>query len=265
MSKLEIFCALGLGFMLGSFCFVGLPSERPVEASTSTESTKAGPVIVELFTSEGCSSCPPADALLSELSRTNGANIASLSEHVSYWNYIGWADPYSAPVFDNRQYKYVSRLRLRSAYTPQVIVNGIEQTIGNDRSSVSEAIAKALRTPPLQLPLSTSFKAPRVLAVTIDTAGIKEKSGEINLAITEDGITSNVRSGENVGHVLHHDAVVRTYKSKSITNNEHDLVTIDIELKPSWNRSKLNLVAFFQQSSSGKIGYSRIVPASKWK
>lgn len=265
MSKLEIFCALALGVILGSFCFFWLPLPRPVEASTPVKSAKkTGPVIVELFTSEGCSSCPPADKLLSELIDSNGANIAPLSEHVTYWNYIGWKDPYSSSAFDSRQYKYVSRLGLSSAYTPQVIVNGIEQTVGSDRNSVTEAIGKALRAPPLELPLSTSLKSATVISVTVHTAAVSERTGEIILVVTESGITSKVRAGENFGHVLKHDAVVRAYKSKMLANNENDQVTIDIDLETSWNRSKLNLVAFFQQPDSGIIRYTQIVPASKW-
>jgi hypothetical protein len=265
MYKFKMFCALVLGAILSALCLFFLPSPVPVDANTSKSKGKTGPVIVELFTSEGCSSCPPADELLSELIADNGANIAPLSEHVSYWNYIGWNDPYSSSVFDRRQYKYVSLFGLNSAYTPQVIVNGVEQTVGNNGNSVRGAIAKALKAPPLELPLSTSWKSATVLLVTIDPEAIQEQKGEITLAVTESGLTSNVRAGENVGHVLKHDAVVRALKSKLLTNSEHDQIVFDIEMKPAWNKAKLNLIAFLQQPGSGLIQYSQIVPASKWK
>src|ERR1700744_6367794 len=97
------------------------------------------PIVVELFTSEGCSSCPPADALLETLDPA----VIALSEHVDYWNYEGWTDPYSSPVFSQRQEGYVKRFRLGDGYTPEMVINGAVEAVGSDAAKVRDAIAKA--------------------------------------------------------------------------------------------------------------------------
>src|SRR6266568_2641837 len=107
------------------------------------------PVLVELFTSEGCSDCPPADALLARLDATQfvpGAQVIVLSEHVTYWNYLGWRDPFSFEAMDERQQRYVMQFAIEGSYTPQVVVDGTEQAVGNDAAAVSRAVAHAAAT-----------------------------------------------------------------------------------------------------------------------
>src|SRR5215469_7975539 len=114
-------------------------------------------VLVELFTSEGCSSCPPADALLEKLDRSQpipGAEIVVLSEHVDYWNHIGWADPYSGAAFSARQEQYARRFRTQGTYTPQMVVDGRSEFVGSDARTAESAVRSAIRQPKVAIRIS---------------------------------------------------------------------------------------------------------------
>src|SRR5579863_6213046 len=139
-----------------SAAFVVLASPRHASAQPAADQSRV-PVLVELFTSEGCSDCPPADRLLEELDAKQavpGAQVVVLSEHVTYWNHLGWSDPFSMPEIDWRQQQYATRFNLDSTYTPQMVVDGAAQLVGNNTTAAVEAIAKAASTPKKQLTLA---------------------------------------------------------------------------------------------------------------
>jgi hypothetical protein len=171
------------------------------------------PVLVELFTSEGCSSCPPADQLLQKLD----SQVFVLSEHVDYWDRLGWRDPFSSPVFTARQERYARALGAET-YTPQMVIDGREQALGNDPAAVQKAIARAAARPkaPLRLTVASGV-------VTVGFAG----NGELWIAVADDSAVSNVTRGENQGRTLPHVAVVRTLKSAGKLNGVEKTVRVE--------------------------------------
>ncbi len=211
------------------------------------------PVVIELFTSEGCSSCPPADALLVDLSRKsppNGAKLILLGEHVDYWNYIGWTDRFSSAQFSQRQNSYATELHLATVYTPQMVIDGHLQLVGNGAAEVYRSISKAAAEPkPAHVSLRWEAQ-PKLHVVVQAPAGERPK---VLLAITEDGLSTSVGAGENGGRTLHHAAVVRQLRELGVASNGQFETTVDIAVRPDWNPANLKVVVLVQQPDSGKI------------
>ena len=211
------------------------------------------PVVVELFTSEGCSSCPPADALLVDLSHKGppgGAQLILLGEHVDYWNYIGWTDRFSSAAFSDRQNNYATQLHLATVYTPQMVIDGHLQLVGNGAAEVYRTISKAAAEPkPAQV--SLRWEPQQKLHIAVQTpAGERPK---ILLAITEDGLSTAVGGGENGGRTLHHAAVVRQLRELGTAANGQFETAVDVAAHPDWNPAKLKVVVLVQQPGSGRI------------
>jgi len=183
------------------------------QALHSTESAQRVPVLVELFTSEGCSDCPPADALLAELDATqpiSGAQAIVLSEHVTYWNHQGWSDPFSLEAMTARQEDYVRRFGLDSSYTPQMVVDGTEQFVGSNARALIAAVEKEAKIPRQSLAIEDAHWDQGAAQFSIHTnvsAGAK-----IVAVLAADATHQEVFGGENSGRTLHHTAVVRVMK-----------------------------------------------------
>jgi len=170
-------------------------------------------VIVELFTSEGCSSCPPADSLLRQvhLKETSaGQLIVGISEHVTYWNNLGWKDPYSSQVFTDRQSVYASRLSPDGPYTPQMVVDGREQFVGSDGGTLERALADAGRRGHVDLRILSSTPSDSALDVRFAVSGSFSKALDIVAVLADDADRSHVLRGENNGRLLEHVSVART-------------------------------------------------------
>jgi hypothetical protein len=167
-------------------------------------------VLVELFTSEGCSSCPPAEAVLRRLVREQpvaGARVIALAEHVDYWNDLGWADPFSSPLFTRRQREYATRLERGRVYTPQLVVAGETHLVGSDERAAVAAIAAAARRSKGEVSLRLlPGMAP---AVEVAARWPDGATAEVFLATVKDRATSEVTRGENAGRTLEHVAVAR--------------------------------------------------------
>jgi hypothetical protein len=168
------------------------------------------PVLIELFTSEGCSSCPPADDLLRKLQSqpVEGVQLITLSEHVDYWDYIGWKDPNATPELTARQNGYAAHFRARGAYTPQMVVDGEWEFVGSDGRALSRAVEQAARRPKTPLRLAVTGRK-----LSIDAGEAPPSGAELIVAVTQNGVVSTVTRGENQGRRLVHDSVVRHWQS----------------------------------------------------
>lgn len=210
------------------------------------------PVVIELFTSEGCSSCPPADALLVKLSHESpsGAKLILLGEHVDYWNYIGWTDRFSSPAFSERQSNYAQHLRLATVYTPQMVIDGHLQLVGNGAAEVYRDIGKAAAEPkPAQV--SLRWESPQKLHIAVQAPA--SARSKVLLAITEDGLSTAIGGGENSGRILHHAAVVRQLRELGTANNGQFETSVEVVPHAGWNQSKLKVAVLAQDAGSDRI------------
>jgi hypothetical protein len=222
------------------------------------------PVIVELFTSEGCSSCPPAEELLSKLETSQpieGAEIIGLEEHVDYWNHDGWVDSYSSADWTLRQQEYVDRFKGKTPYTPQMIVDGQTQFTGNSAHDALDAIREAAHRPKAQISItaqtSTKSDAAQFEVQVGSLASFPDKEpSDVWLAVTEEGLETAVKAGENAGKNLQHAAIVRSlhkigavpFKDSSpfVTNQQ-------VKFKANWKKENLHIVVFVQERKSLRI------------
>ncbi len=220
-------------------------------------------VLVELFTSEGCLSCPPADKLLLTLAAeqpVSGALIVPLSQHVDYWNSV-WTDPFSSSVFTDRQMSYHRALKTDAAYTPQMVVDGRFQLVGSRNELAQEVIAKAARTPKaiVQLRLGQATLDNTVfIHVGLEATDKSVAGGEAELwiAMTEGGLVTRVERGENAFRSLRHPPVVRELNAIETLRwpvTRRTVIEATVKLDSSWNRSKLRIVAVLQDSTSRRI------------
>lgn len=221
---------------------------------TAGESPATKPVLVELFTSEGCSSCPPADALLRNLDSTQpvpGVQLIVLGEHVDYWDDLGWRDKYSSHAFTVRQQAYTDRLHLASPYTPEMFADGSLEFLGSDPDRASQAIAKASALPKIAVRLSEVKIENGKLHAHVE-ADPSSGSADVFLALALDHAQSQVLRGENGGHQLEHVAVVRNLvrigKAKKGEGFSQD-VTVNADSASGPYR----VVAFLQEANQGRV------------
>ena len=184
------------------------------QAASSRDAALPGtPVLVELFTSEGCSDCPPADALLARLEATQfvpGAHAIVLSEHVTYWNHLGWRDPFSFEEMTERQEEYRARFGLESSYTPQMVVDGSMQFVGSDAGALRNAVARAAAAPKAKLALEDVRWTGKDVRFAV--RGPADAGAKLVAVLAENAAGSEAARGENAGRILHHVAVVRILK-----------------------------------------------------
>lgn len=247
MRMKQIFALAVLAVAVISICLAML-------AKTNKPGVSRKAVVVELFTSEGCSSCPPADELLAHLRQDLSAKsiqVIPLGFHVDYWNSLGWKDRFSSAEYSQRQEQYTQSLRVDGPYTPEMVVDGAVEFVGNDAGQAQRTIREAASQPEVATVKITSVAADQ-LAVQVK-APSSAKDDQVVLAITEDNLTTQVGSGENGGRTLHHAAVVRELRQMGRLHEGSFEANVALKLDKDWKRADLRAVVFVQEGASGKI------------
>jgi hypothetical protein len=221
---------------------------------------KSGPrraALVELYTSEGCSSCPPADARLSRLGEALDAqaDAVPLALHVGYWDYLGWVDPYAQRGFADRQSWLVRANRQRTVYTPQFFVNGTELPL--TRTALRDEVRRVNReSAATTIRLQARPVAEGTLLVAAEASAevsARRDSLALYVALAESGLVSKVARGENAGAMLAHDHVVRRWLGPARLTGDAARLEQDIAIPAAWNRARLELIAFVQDERTGEV------------
>jgi hypothetical protein len=271
MKKKVLLSTVAAGLLAVSIAVAGrmvaTSTDEKKGATVATENTRT-PVIVELFTSEGCSSCPPADALLAQLEKTQpvkGAEVIVLALHVDYWNRLGWADPFSSPAFSERQGEYSRAFGKQDVYTPQMVVDGQAEFNGSNQNRAYQAITKAAQTPKASVRLTTpargeAEKSLGQVRLRVNVDGLPAVSdgdaAEVLLAVTESNLSTNVARGENAGRRLSHAGVVRSLTViGSVDPQGGGAFTADtvVEIGKGMRRENLRVVVFVQERASRRV------------
>jgi len=242
-----------------AICFANSPTTRAADIAATRPA-----VVVELFTSEGCSSCPPADAVLADLAKpgaVDGVQVIPLEMHVDYWNALGWADPFSSPQFSSRQQQYARIFKTDEIYTPQMVVDGMEQFVGSDKQHAIDAIIKSAAQSKGSIAISVRHDPTNGNSLTCEISinnihRIGDSMADVLLAVTEDDLSTDVRRGENAGRSLRHAAVVRVLRQVATIAPADALpssASTIIRLQPTWRANHLHVAVFVQNPTTGEI------------
>jgi len=243
-------------FCPGEICLSLACLVVPFGAAHAAFAADRKPVLVELFTSEGCSDCPAADALLARLDSTQfvpGAIAIVLSEHVTYWNDLGWKDPFSSADLTQRQAQYESRLGLSYVYTPQAVIDGIHQAIGGNVSDLSREIAQAATEPKSALTIENPHWEGDAVRFSIRADAVPHAT--LMAALAEDATQSAVARGENAGRTLHHVAVVCTLQDLGMHATDGRPLTLKLSTPQEklTSRTPYRIVVFLEDTRSGRV------------
>jgi hypothetical protein len=253
-----------LGAVIVAFVALAVYRAEP-RAKTPQAPGGKGPVVVELFTSEGCSSCPPADALLRRLEANpsvDGAEVIVLGWHVDYWDHQGWKDRFSSAEFTQRQQNYAEAFATNQVYTPQMVVDGRAEFVGSDETKARGAILEAANAPKTAATLMTRNVGPTTIEVQAEVKGRPGAAREVRtwLVITEKNLQSEVRAGENQGVLMKHAGVVRLVKRLGLIPLSKDTrQTAVITIEKGWKPHDMRAVVILQDDRSlGIVGAASI-------
>jgi len=239
----------GLALLSGT----GFANGRTADGAAQADAVRR-PVLVELFTSEGCSSCPPADALLARLDATQfvpGAQAIVLSEHVTYWNQDGWHDPFSSDAMTDRQKEYRDRFGLSDIYTPQAVVDGAAEMVGSDERKLTSAVEQAAAGSKVELAIQDAQWAGN--AVKFSVKGSSDAKTMLMAALAEDAAETSVKAGENKGRNLRHVAVVRSMQEMGKGADDGRSLSIKAPSGKDAGTGPMRLVVFLTDRHNGHV------------
>ena len=252
MNTQIITLAAGLFIAASAFTSIVGPTEnnKPIETN-NTKLAEPGFAVVELFTSEGCSSCPPADELVAKVQQENSAKpVYILAFHVDYWDFQGWKDVFSKSEFTRRQYQYSAWLRTESVYTPQIVVNGKREFVGSEESSLRNAISQSLSSPVAGRLTIETTRNNKGISVRYQASSVK-KNAVLQLALVQKIAKTSVKKGENEGRELVHVQIVRSLQSQS--TNDSGSGEVELKLPEKTQPGNWEIIAFLQNKNNGEI------------
>ncbi|SDZ79920.1 DUF1223 domain-containing protein [Pedobacter hartonius] len=249
MKSFKIFIAvacLGMAAMVTQ-AFTAIKKEKLTKAVTPGK----GFAVIELFTSEGCSSCPSADALVARVEKeVTDKPVYILAYHVDYWNRLGWKDVFSSPEYSARQRQYADWLNLSSVYTPQIVVNGRKEFVGSEEGTLRNAIKSDLKIAEKDELALNNIKVDGDKATIHYTTGAVDNSVLI-IALVQKNAATKVQRGENAGRTLSHVQIVTQLKTIALNNSKDG--SDNISLPPGFDPKKWELIGFVQNKANGEI------------
>lgn len=239
-------------------CMLGASVAMAQSAQCTFMSPNHRMVVAELFTSEGCSSCPPADRWLSKelKSPVRTQQVLALAFHVDYWDYIGWKDPYASPQYTARQYSHKSAGNTKIIYTPQFLFSGREAREWRNTESFRQLLAaKSKESPPLTISLHVRSGSSNELQLSVQTdwAAQAGSSGRAYVVVYEDGLSQKVTSGENRGESLKHDGVVRSFNGPYKVTPKAPVLVLKAPLEQQWNKGNLGIGVFIENEEGTQV------------
>jgi hypothetical protein len=248
MRSLKIFI-VSATFVVMAFAATFI-SAKPYKAGNVT--LGKGFAVIELFTSEGCSSCPPADALVAQIQKEyRDQPVYILAYHVDYWNRLGWRDVFSNAAYSARQYDYAKYLKIPQVYTPQIVVNGKKEFVGSEEGTLRNAIKGSLKQDASAQITLTDLKANSNKATLHYQTEGNGNNSVLLLALVQKNAVSNVKAGENQGRKLAHVQIIYTLRSVVLTNGRGGVESID--LPKAFNPQGWEVIALIQNTNTGEI------------
>jgi hypothetical protein len=246
-----------IGIALLPIVILGRLGAAPMPASEPAGGAPHA-VVVELFTSQGCQTCPPADKLLAALGEQSNGRIVPLAFHVDFWNSLGWKDPFSSHDWTTRQQEYARVFRQRDVYTPQAVIDGRSFMNGADANRIRTAIDNAAARPGATISLQTDVADPKlqVRAEVDRPEALRDRKLDVMVALFETGLVTDVSKGENGGHTLQNEYVVRSLRRAGHLTKKDPARTeyaTEIKLENGWNRAHLGVAAFLQDPETLEI------------
>jgi hypothetical protein len=236
--------------IVSAFAVFGIVKKNGVnkKENISPRKSYSSFAVLELFTSEGCSSCPPADRLLPQLASEN-TNVIPLSFHVDYWNQLGWTDPFSHAEFSDRQKEYARQFRLESIYTPQLIINGEFEMVGSNRSTAETDIKNVLNEKPrVEIKVDQVKKENNKISVSCTLTGNIDQT-DLVAALVQKHAEVKVKAGENGGAKLSHTNVVRSFLQKTAQQK----INFDIDIPSDLTEDNMQLIVYTQEKKNLRI------------